>query len=210
MQGTVLAAGSILFYLKIIFVRAELKTHEQNIAPVERKYWTEKRYWYLGIMYAGISFLVFLLWKKKLIFFQYADLWIVYLLLSIVDIKKHMIPDRVLICMGISQLLYGMETFSVKNLFCGALTGIVVYVILLFISIVSRGGLGLGDAKLLALTAVFTGGSYLLQMIFWGLVCAFVYSIFLLAHKKGNRKTELPFVPFLACGMLIHIGIWMI
>lgn len=203
MQEAVLAAGSILFYLKIMFARAELKTHEQHIKA-------EKRYLYLGIIYAGISFWAFWSCEKKLIVLQYVDLWITYVLLSIVDIKKHIIPDRVLICMGISQLLYGMETFSIKNLFHGVLTGIVVYVILLFISVMSKGGLGLGDAKLLALTAVFTGGSYLLQMIFWGLACAFVYSILLLAHKRGNRKTELPFVPFLACGMLIHIGIWMI
>lgn len=203
MQEAVLAAGSILFYLKIMFAWAELKTHEQHIKA-------EKRYLYLGIIYAGISFWAFWSCEKKLIVLQYVDLWITYVLLSIVDIKKHIIPDRVLICMGISQLLYGMETFSIKNLFHGVLTGIVVYVILLFISVMSKGGLGLGDAKLLALTAVFTGGSYLLQMIFWGLACAFVYSILLLAHKRGNRKTELPFVPFLACGMLIHIGIWMI
>lgn len=203
MQEAVLAAGSILFYLKIMFARAELKTHEQHIKA-------EKRYLYLGIIYAGISFWAFWSCEKKLIVLQYVDLWITYVLFSIVDIKKHIIPDRVLICMGISQLLYGMETFSIKNLFHGVLTGIVVYVILLFISVMSKGGLGLGDAKLLALTAVFTGGSYLLQMIFWGLACAFVYSILLLAHKRGNRKTELPFVPFLACGMLIHIGIWMI
>lgn len=203
MQEAVLAAGSILFYLKIMFVRAELKTHEQHIKA-------EKRYLYLGIIYAGISFWAFWSCGKKLIVLQYVDLWITYALLSIVDIKKHIIPNRVLICMGISQLLYGMQTFSIKNLFHGVLTGIVVYVILLFISVMSKGGLGLGDAKLLALTAVFTGGNYLLQMIFWGLACAFVYSILLLAHKRGNRKTELPFVPFLACGMLIHIGIWMI
>lgn len=204
MQEAVLAMGSILFYLKVMFARAELKGKEQI------KYWAEKRYWCLGILHLIISFWIFLLWEKKLTVFPYADLCVTYVVLSIVDIKKRVIPNRILICLGISQLLYAAGTLSVKNFFHGVLAGAAVYVVLLFISIVSKGGLGLGDAKLLALTVVFTGSRYLLQVIFWGMVCAFVYSIILLAYKKGSRKTELPFVPFLTCGMLIHAGIWMI
>ncbi len=63
----------------------------------------------------------------------------------------------------------------------------------------------MGDVKLLALSAAATGVGYMMQIVFFGLLCAFVCSICLLALHRGSRKTELPFVPFLMCGMVIHL-----
>lgn len=98
---------------------------------------------------------------------------------------------------------------QIYNSFSGVwAAGVVVYVVCMLLTVISREGFGLGDAKLLGMTAVFTGGAYVLQIAFWGLICAFICSIFILAYHKGNRKTELPFVPFLTLGIFLHIVVW--
>lgn len=136
---------------------------------------------------------------------MFLDLMASYLLLTVIDIKTRTIPDEFLLYTVCSQLLFRLFLTSYENLLRDCLTGIVVYVILMLLSVIAKGGIGMGDVKLLALTTVITGGGYLVQILFFGLLCAFVYSAYLLAHHRGDKKTELPFVPFLTCGMMIHL-----
>ncbi len=139
------------------------------------------------------------------VIFQFLSLIAIYLILTPVDLKTKRIPDFVLICMGTGQLIYSLALSHGESLLYGLAGGAAVWAICTLLSIATKGGFGLGDAKLLGLTAVFTGAGYLMQIVFWGLICAFLYSVFLLANKKGTKKTELPFVPFLTCGILIQM-----
>ena len=180
------------------------------------KQWSLKELWKDKIQY-GISLICILLVSllcyivgKELVVMQFLDLLFSYLLLSVIDIRTHQIPDSFLIYIGLSQIFYRLCVMPLEGLLWELLTGLVVFVLLLILSILTKGSFGMGDAKLLGVTAVFTGASYLIQIIFWGMLCAFVYSIYLLACKKGNKKTELPFVPFLMGGMIVHMLVWVL
>ena len=77
----------------------------------------------------------------------------------------------------------------------------------LFLAAVSwllKGRFGMGDAKLLGVTAMTAGWMYSLQVLFTAMALAFLAGVWLLLFRKMSAKTEMPFVPFLAAGMAVH------
>jgi leader peptidase (prepilin peptidase)/N-methyltransferase len=65
-----------------------------------------------------------------------------------------------------------------------------------------RDGMGLGDAKMLAMIAAFLGFGQALLALFAGVIAASVYGLALLARGKAGAATKLPFGSFLAAGGL--------
>ena len=66
-----------------------------------------------------------------------------------------------------------------------------------------RDGMGMGDVKLLAMIAAFLGFGQSLLALFAGVLAASVYGLVLLARKKAEGATKLPFGSFLAAGGLL-------
>jgi leader peptidase (prepilin peptidase)/N-methyltransferase len=66
-----------------------------------------------------------------------------------------------------------------------------------------REGLGLGDAKLLAMIAAFLGFWPAVLALFVGVVLCGTYAVLLLARNKATATTRLPFGTFLSIGGLI-------
>lgn len=201
-----LAAEGLLCSLKIRIIYTIWRKEQWSV----RALWKDKTQYGISLICILLIGLLYYTVGKELVVMQFLDLLFSYLLLSAIDIRTHQIPDSFLIYIGVSQLLYRLCVMPLEGLLWELLTGVVVGVLLLILSILTKGNFGMGDAKLLGLTAVFTGASYLIQIIFWGMLCAFVYSIYLLACKKGNKKTELPFVPFLMGGMIVHMLVWVL
>lgn len=201
-----LAAEGLLCSLKIRTVYTIWKDKQWLLNAL----WKDKIQYALGLICILLIGLLCYILGKELVVMQFLDLLFSYLLLSVIDIRTHQIPDSFLIYTGLSQIFYRLCVMPLEGLLWELLTGLVAFVLLLILSILTKGSFGMGDAKLLGVTAVFTGASYLIQIIFWGMLCAFVYSIYLLACKKGNKKTELPFVPFLMGGMIVHMLVWVL
>lgn len=78
-------------------------------------------------------------------------------------------------------------------------------VVLLLLSIVSRGGVGGGDIKLTAVCGLLLGWRHMLL----SLAIASILGVLVMAPvflvKKLQRKTPIPFGPFLAAGMVISM-----
>ncbi|MDE1155137.1 MAG: prepilin peptidase [Acidobacteriaceae bacterium] len=64
-------------------------------------------------------------------------------------------------------------------------------------------GMGLGDAKLLAMVAAFLGWWPTVLTFFLGVLLCASYAIMLLSRGKADAASRLPFGSFLACGALI-------
>ena len=201
-----LAVEGLLCSLKIRTVYTIWKDKQCSLSTL----WKDKIQYGISLICILLIGLLYYTVGKELVVMQFLDLLLSYLLLSVIDIRTHQIPDSFLIYIGLSQIFYRLCVMPLEGLLWELLTGIVVVVLLLILSILTKGSFGMGDAKLLGVTAVFTGASYLIQIIFWGMLCAFVYSIYLLACKKGNKKTELPFVPFLMGGLIVHMLVWVL
>lgn len=76
------------------------------------------------------------------------------------------------------------------------------------LSVLSRGALGMGDALLVTSLGTMAGLEELISALFLGMVsCAVCAGIMLVVLRK-NRKTELPFVPFLFVGYVGGMLLW--
>ena len=130
---------------------------------------------------------------------------ITYFLLAAVDIRKKIVPNEILLCYLAGQMLM-MAAFDTPEIWIQSWIGAIVLSVLLgILAWFSKGGLGLGDVKLLGVTALTAGWMYTIQVVCLALVPSFVYSIWALAVCHKGRKMEIPFVPFLLVGMMLQL-----
>ena len=95
------------------------------------------------------------------------------------------------------SLLLGLGG-AIIGLFTG---GAIFYVI----AVLSRGGMGGGDIKMMAMVGSFMGWKSTLLTTFAGSLLGSCVGIFLMVVKGKGRKTKVPFGPFLAAGALISL-----
>ena len=72
----------------------------------------------------------------------------------------------------------------------------------LFVYLVSRGGIGGGDVKFIAVMGLFLTFAKLMQILLVSSLLAVIVSVILLIMKRATMKTAIPLVPFLFIGVL--------
>ena len=129
-----------------------------------------------------------------------AGLIVFLILCAIQDIKEKQLSVRMLVLFGGLFFTWSFlfDTMPYEQRICGLLPGVAA----LFLAFLTKEQIGYGDAVcLLILGAVMTGG-VILRAALAGLLLASACSIALLIGKKANRRTTLPFLPFLTAGVL--------
>ncbi|MDX9714726.1 MAG: prepilin peptidase [Dissulfurispiraceae bacterium] len=150
-------------------------------------------------------------------------------LITFIDIDFQIIPDVITlpgIAIGLAGsafimpdpfLVSSFRSIDILSSHAGlntlAITGIMnaVYGLVLggglyyLIAVLSRGGMGGGDIKLMAMVGSFMGWKAVLLTTFAGSLTGSLFGIFLMIFKGKNRKTKIPFGPFLAAGALITL-----
>jgi leader peptidase (prepilin peptidase)/N-methyltransferase len=132
------------------------------------------------------------------------------LIISFIDLAHKIIPDVITlpgIVAGIliSSLvtLVGLDNSALIGLGSAALGVVLGGGLFFLVAVLSRGGMGGGDIKLIAMIGAFLGWRAVLVTIFLGALSGAIVGIgLMLLHKKG-RKDPLPFGPFLALGALL-------
>ena len=116
-------------------------------------------------------------------------------LCSLEDVKYRRLTVIYILMFGIVGVILHMfaPVCSIYSILWGMLLGIV----LILISIATRGSLGLGDGILLVVTGVYLGGYGNLQLFLYGLLLSALCSLGLFVIKRKKRKDEIAFVPFL-------------
>jgi leader peptidase (prepilin peptidase)/N-methyltransferase len=111
-------------------------------------------------------------------------------------------PSRMLAAGGVDFAAPSfLPTSGIAQAAIGAAIGLVFFSLVI---IVSRGGMGWGDAKLAALIGAMTG--YLIPLaIFLAVVIGGLLAVFLLVSKLKKRKEGIPFGPYLAIGAMITL-----
>jgi prepilin signal peptidase PulO-like enzyme (type II secretory pathway) len=120
------------------------------------------------------------------------------------DIKEYRIPD-VLTFGGIAafvalKLIFHEESFAVltAEIFAG-------FAAFWLIRFLSKGKMGLGDAKYSAFIAVAAGMLAWFATVFIASVIALIAAVSLIGLFKMDRKTRIPFAPFLTIGASLAI-----
>lgn len=207
----ILTCFAILFTAALMGMRVEYARGcmEEPGIPVSRV-WAEKRTWFAALGWIVIFFGCFILSGWNLTIIRMLDLLVCYLLLAAIDWKWRVVPEYLLICLLAGQLLLGAAAELPMALLGTFLSGGIFFLVLLMLARVLKNGLGLGDVKLLGVTAMVAGWTYAVVIFGLALVLSLVFGIWLLVVKGKSVKTEVPFVPFLALAMLVHIVLTMI
>lgn len=112
----------------------------------------------------------------------------------IYDIKQKEIPLIPIVAAGISGGLYLMIREEPLFYLGGGLIG----VICLLFAKVTKESFGYGDGFLFLALGLWMGMKYTIVLLFGGLLLSAIFAVFILLLKKGNKKTTIPFVPFVS------------
>ena len=130
---------------------------------------------------------------------------------AIVDFYTKKIPNFIsilfLLCgtlMLVIEFIFMRESFLI--LLVGSLLGLIGgFLVLLVMSLITKGGIGMGDVKLISTMGFLSGIAASFYTFFAATVLCLIVTLFLLIFKLKKIKDELPFGPFLFIGYFIVI-----
>lgn len=168
--------------------------------------WKETRMYVLAVIWMVFYGLLWFGSGRSAMLIRTVDLLCTYGILAAVDGKCRIVPDTILLFFFAGQMLLGALSMEPAALLQIILAGIIFALAVFILAWFSKGKMGMGDAKLLGVTAMTAGWGFALQTLILGFILSFVYSIWLIIVCKKSIRTEFPFVPFLAAGAAMGIG----
>ncbi len=136
----------------------------------------------------------------------------VLVVITFIDLDFQIIPDRITlpgIGIGLIAGAFLMPDPFVRNALLGLKASIIGFLVggglFYAIAVLSRGGMGGGDIKMMAMVGALMGWKSVLLTTFLGSLTGAVIGIFLMISKGKGRKTKIPFGPFLGLGSLITL-----
>lgn len=123
-----------------------------------------------------------------------------FIIISFIDLDHQIIPDGLNLMLGLVGVLYliSVQPFSIMNGVYGFLVG---GGLLFIVALV--GPMGGGDIKFMAAMGIWLGLGYTLMALLLSFIIGGLVSAGLLLAKVVDRKTAIPFGPFLCIGSLI-------
>lgn len=159
----------------------------------------------VGELLGGISFAL-AGWCWGLTSLPYAAVLCVFfsalLLAWFVDRDEGFIPDRVhliILACAVGSWFFGPEVSLTDRLIGGAGAGLVM----LLISLATRGGIGGGDIKLMAASGLLLGWQLTLPAFFFAYLLAAACLLVPLLQKKLSRRQEIPMAPYFAVSLML-------
>ena len=159
-------------------------------------------------------FYVLILWKFGIGWHMpfYFALCSSLVVITFIDLDFQIIPDiitlpGIVIGLGAGSFLLPdpflrYSLLGYKASLIGFLTGGILFY---GIAVVSRGGMGGGDIKMMAMVGSFMGWKSVLLTTFIGSLTGTLVGIFMMIFKGKGRKTKIPFGPFLSLGTLVTL-----
>lgn len=136
----------------------------------------------------------------------------------LVDARLHKIATRlvypvagiVAVLLGIAVLADGSGGFNFGDLGRAVLCGFAAFAFIWILGIISPAGMGDGDARLVLSLGMLLGWhSYRLSYLglLMGFLLGSVFGVLFIVIKRGNRKTQIAFGPYLVAGALF-VAVW--
>ena len=143
-------------------------------------------------------------------FVKLFGLFVIVLAAAVVDSKRRIIPNILIICGLIFRAgIYAYEIFTkadLKTIIINDLIGFAIgFVLLAIVSLISKGALGFGDAKLFGVIGLISGSFCTYSTLLASLVISVVVSVIGIARKKIGRKDSFPFGPCIAAGYIVAV-----
>ena len=177
-----------------------------------------------ALIVAGIFFVIgiltglFEIYHEKaatVIIMSYLMLLSVLYFAAIVDFKKSIIPNSLIIAGLIMYLTFALiSIFAVgvnakSFLLISVAGGLIIGGLLLLVMLVSKNALGMGDVKLFFVVGLMLGLKNCYEVLLISMVIMALTAIVLLLLKKVDRKTAVPMAPFMTIGFMICLALGM-
>ncbi len=131
------------------------------------------------------------------------SLWFFYsgaIVASAIDFEHMLIPDSAVVATIIGGIIW---TWQASHLLLSLETAGGAFLVFLLIYFISRGGLGFGDVEYFGALALFLTPFSAVFAILIASVVALIWAVPQLLSHKANKKTKVPFGPFLAIGTAV-------
>lgn len=143
----------------------------------------------------------------------------VFLVIIFIDWEHQLILNKItypaaivaIILLGVDSFITGVSLFPGRlfipetSLFSGLISGGVLLVIFLLITLLRPGSMGMGDAKLVTLIGLVCGFPLMIIAMLIGVILGGAVAIVLLVMKKKGRKDVMPYGAFLGIGPIIAL-----
>ncbi|MFS0714533.1 A24 family peptidase [Microbacterium sp. 2P01SA-2] len=136
----------------------------------------------------------------------------VSLALAVIDVASHRLPNRLVFAFGGTAtavaVLSAIEAGSARPFIEAVVAGAVLFV-LYYLLHRGGGGMGGGDVKLAAAIGLFTGPlgwQAPLLATALGFVSGGLVAVVMIAVRCGDRRTRIPFGPFMLAGAWVAVG----
>lgn len=185
-----------------LFLRGRCRTCGSKISPI------------YPIIEAATGFLFLFSFLRATSIAEMLCGWLLFSLLMIVlvsDLEYMLIPDKILVFF--LPLYAAFRIIYPTDPWWDAPLGLTVgFVLLALISLISRGGMGGGDVKLFAVMGLLVGVKTIILGFFLSAFFGAIIGIVGLLFGLIKRRQPVPFVPFIALGMLTSyfFGDWLI
>lgn len=129
---------------------------------------------------------------------------------SLTDLQSFMISrftSLFLVPIGWLLSWFNLLPISLVSSVIGTIAGYLILYLTarIFFAITKKTGLGQGDIDLITFIGAFTGPMGIWSSILFGSLLGSAAGFLLIATKRGNRYTPIPYGPFLALGALVYI-----
>ena len=129
---------------------------------------------------------------------------LILIVIFMIDLQSMVIPDRLNILIGILAIAFAFSSQDislVERIIGFFVISLPMYILTLFI----EDGFGGGDIKFIAFSGLVLGYQNTILTMFVGSILASIVSIYLLSSKKIDKKSHIPFGPYLCTASFIVI-----
>lgn len=155
----------------------------------------------------GLIYLfLYLKFGFSLVFVEYSILCSILIVVAIIDYNHKIIPDNInifgILCAIAFHIINFSNFFNLFQYFFGFIIG---GGFLLSIAIISKGGMGGGDIKLMAMLGLWLGWKFTLLTLFLSFFLGGLISIVLVLFEIKGRKDMIPFGPFIVLATMVTV-----
>lgn len=188
-----LTARELIPVLSFIIQKGKCKNCQSKISPI----------------YPMMELMTGLLFVYSYFYFSFSPFFFVsitfismLIIITVSDLAYMLIPDKILFFFAIMFIIE--RIFIPFQPWWSSLLGSVIgFCLLLFIAVVSKGGMGGGDIKLFALLGFVLGWKLVLLAFFMSTLFGSIFGLIGLILKKIERGKPMPFGPYIAIGSIV-------
>ena len=152
-----------------------------------------------------VSLLVYLGDRDIILTAQLGVFCLILTAIAYVDFKKNIIPNFLVGTILLLVILINLLHWDLSYTFSSILAFVVFGAITYMLHVLSKEALGMGDVKLLTVTATLFGITEAIALFFVTFVLSALIGIVLISVFKKSRKQTIAFAPMLLLGLLVSV-----